>query len=410
MPTSSCADREDDPTWYAAEPRVVSERVVSERSAIEPFHVMEVLKAAQLRQRSHGDLILMCVGQPSTPAPRVVREAAKAALDAFPLGYTDATGILPLREAIAAHHRDWYGIDVDADDVMVMTGSSGVFSTLFLAAFDVGDVVAMARPGYPAYRNTLAAMGCEVLELDCGQDTRYQPTLAMLNALPEPPDGLIVASPSNPTGTVIDPAELAAIATWGERAGCLLISDEIYHGITYGTPAASAWQTSRESVVVGSISKYFSMTGWRLGWALVPLHLRRPMEILAQNLTICPPAISQHAALAAFGPAAREELTGHVQRYADNRALLARRLPELGLASATIPDGAFYVWCDIAHLTDDSVTWCQEVLADTGVALTPGVDFDTATGHRMVRMSFSGTTAEVDEAVDRLAASAWLSR
>ncbi|MGB5952486.1 MAG: aminotransferase class I/II-fold pyridoxal phosphate-dependent enzyme [Ornithinimicrobium sp.] len=382
---------------------------MSSRSEIEPFHVMEVLKAAQVRQRTHGDLILMCVGQPSTGAPVVVREAAKAAVDASPLGYTDATGILPLREKIAAHHRDWYGIEVDADDVMVMTGSSGVFSTVFLAAFDVGDVVAMIRPGYPAYRNTLAAMGCEVLELDCGQDTRYQPRLAMLESLDAPPAGLIVASPSNPTGTVIDPAELAAIAAWCEQNDCLLISDEIYHGITYGAPAASAWQTSRQSVVVGSISKYFSMTGWRLGWALVPEHLRRPMEILAQNLTICPPVISQHAALAAFGPAARDELRGHVQRYADNRAQLARRLPELGLASATVPDGAFYVWCDISHLTCDSVTWCQQVLADTGVALTPGVDFDTAAGHQMVRMSFSGTTADLNEGIDRLAASAWLS-
>lgn len=380
----------------------------SDRSAIEPFHVMEVLKAAQVRQQTHGDLILMCVGQPSTPAPLVVREAAKAALDASPLGYTDATGILPLRQAIAAHHRAWYGVEVDADDVMVMTGSSGVFSTLFLAAFDVGDVVAMIRPGYPAYRNTLAAMGCEVLELECGQDTRYQPTLAMLQGLSEPPAGLIIASPSNPTGTVIDPAELAAIATWCEQNSCLLVSDEIYHGITYDTPAASAWQTSRHAVVVGSISKYFSMTGWRLGWALVPEPLRRPMEVLAQNLTICPPVISQHAALAAFGSAAGEELTGHVQRYAVNRALLARRLPELGLASATVPDGAFYLWCDISHLTEDSVTWCQQVLAETGVALTPGVDFDTARGRQMMRMSFSGTTAEVSEGIDRLAASAWL--
>lgn len=231
----------------------------------------------------------------------------------------------------------------------------------------------------------------------------------MLESLDAPPAGLIVASPSNPTGTVIDPAELAAIAAWCEQNDCLLISDEIYHGITYGAPAASAWQTSRQSVVVGSISKYFSMTGWRLGWALVPEHLRRPMEILAQNLTICPPVISQHAALAAFGPAARDELRGHVQRYADNRAQLARRLPELGLASATVPDGAFYVWCDISHLTCDSVTWCQQVLADTGVALTPGVDFDTAAGHQMVRMSFSGTTADLNEGIDRLAASAWLS-
>ncbi|MGB3257463.1 MAG: aminotransferase class I/II-fold pyridoxal phosphate-dependent enzyme [Ornithinimicrobium sp.] len=380
----------------------------SDRSAIQPFHVMEVLKAAQLRQRTHGDLLLMCVGQPSTPAPTAVREAAKAAVDSHPLGYTDATGILELRQAIAEHHRQWYSIDVDPQDVMVMTGSSGIFSTLFLAAFEAGDTVAMARPGYPAYRNTLSALGCTVLELDCGPETSYQPTVSMLEALPTAPRGLIVASPSNPTGTVIDAAELAAIAGWCEDHECLLISDEIYHGITYGTPAASAWQTSRASVVVGSVSKYFSMTGWRLGWALVPEHLRRPMEILAQNLTICPPAISQHAAVAAFSPAARTELDGHVRRYADNRELLLARLPELGLGSATPPDGAFYLWCDIGHVTDDSVRWCQGVLADTGVALTPGVDFDTARGAQQMRMSFSGTGAEVAEAVDRLAASAWL--
>src|SRR5690606_14879552 len=189
-------------------------------------------------------------------------------------------------------------------------------------AFEPGDTVAMTRPGYPAYRNTLGALGCRVLELDCGPDTRYQPTVAMLEALPEAPRGLIVATPANPTGTVIDPAELAAIARWCEDVGCLLISDEIYHGITSGRPVASAWQTSRESVVVGSVSKYFSMTGWRLGWVVVPPSLRRPLDVLTQNLTICPPAITQYAAVAAFSPEARAELEGHVQRYAVNRDLL----------------------------------------------------------------------------------------
>ncbi len=377
----------------------------STRSRIEPFHVMEVLKAGALRQRTHGDVILLCAGQPSTPAPLAVREAAVTALGAEVLGYTEATGILALREAIAAHHRTAYDIDVRADDVVVTTGSSGAFTTVFLAAFEAGDTVAMTRPGYPAYRNALSALGCRVLELDCGPDTRYQPTVAMLEALPEPPAGLVVASPANPTGTVIDPAELAAIVRWCEAHGCLLISDEIYHGLTYGRAATSAWQTSRSGVVVGSVSKYFSMTGWRLGWALVPQHLRRPMEVLAQNLTICPPAISQYAAVPAFGEAARSELAGHVQRYAVNRELLIARLPDIGIGSYAPPDGAFYAWCDIGHLTDDSVQWCTDVLAQTGVALTPGVDFDTVRGHRMMRLSFAGTTAEVSEAVDRLAAS-----
>ena len=374
----------------------------SVRSNVEPFHVMEVLAAAARRQRTHGDAIFLCAGQPSTPAPQAVRDAAVTALSGEVLGYTEATGILPLREAIAGHHRDWYDVDVSADDVIVMTGSSGAFSTLFLAAFEPGDTVAMTRPGYPAYRNTLTALGCEVLELDCGPQTRFQPTVAMLEALPEPPRGLIVASPANPTGTVIDAAELAAIARWCEQVGCLLISDEIYHGITYGRPTASAWQTSRESVVVGSVSKYFSMTGWRLGWAVVPEWLRRPMEVLTQNLTICPPAITQYASVAAFSPEARVELDGHVERYAVNRDLLLRRLPELGLGSFAPPDGAFYAWCDISHLTDDSLGWCQRVLAATGVALTPGVDFDTARGHQMMRLSFAGGTAEIDEALDRL--------
>ena len=380
----------------------------SARSNVEPFHVMEVLGAAAERQRTHGDAIFLCAGQPSTPAPQAVRDAAVSALAGEVLGYTEATGILPLRQAIATHHRDWYGVDVDPADVIVMTGSSGAFTTLFLAAFEAGDTVAMTRPGYPAYRNTLAALGCEVLELDCGAETRYQPTVAMLQALPTPPQGLIVASPANPTGTVIDPDELAAIARWCEEVGCLLISDEIYHGVTYGRPVASAWQTSRESVVVGSVSKYFSMTGWRLGWALVPTWLRRPMEVLTQNLNICPPAITQYAALAAFSPEARVELEGHVQRYAVNRDLLLRRLPELGLGSFAPPDGAFYAWCDISHLTDDSVRWCQEVLAATGVALTPGVDFDTAHGGQWMRLSFAGATEEISEALDRLSASGLL--
>ncbi len=381
---------------------------VSHRAAIEPFHVMEVLKAGAERQRTHGDVILMCAGQPATPAPLVVREAAAASLSTRVLGYTEATGIAALRESIAAHHRDWYAVDVAADDVVVTTGSSGAFSTIFLAAFEAGDTVAMTRPGYPAYRNTLTALGCRVLELDCGAETRYQPTSAMLEELPEPPAGLIVASPANPTGTVIDADELAAIARWCETHDTLLISDEIYHGLTYGRPATSAWQSSRSAVVVGSVSKYFSMTGWRVGWALVPVHLRRPMEVLAQNLTICPPAISQYAALPAFGQTAREELVGHVQRYAVNRELLIERLPEIGIDSYAPPDGAFYAWCHIGHLTQDSVQWCKDVLRETGVALTPGVDFDTRAGGRMMRLSFAGSTADVSEAIDRLAASALL--
>ncbi|GGK78285.1 aminotransferase class I/II-fold pyridoxal phosphate-dependent enzyme [Ornithinimicrobium pekingense] len=383
---------------------------VSRRSAVEPFHVMEVLKAAAERQRTHGDVIMLCAGQPSTPAPAPALEAAVAATTTQVLGYTESNGILPLRHAIADHHRETAGVEVAPEDVVVFPGSSGAFTALFLAALDAGDTVAMTRPGYPAYRNTLQALGCEVLELDCGADTRYQPTVAMLEALDEPPAGLIVASPANPTGTIIDSDVLADLARWCEEHGTLLVSDEIYHGLSYGRPTASAWQTSREAVVVGSVSKYFSMTGWRIGWLLAPADLRRPLEVLTGNLNICPPTVAQYAALGALSPQARAELEGHRARYAATRELLIRRLPEVGLRDYAPPDGAFYAWCDVGHLTDDSVAWCRDLLADCGVAITPGVDFDTLEGHRMVRLSFAGSTAEVDEALDRMAASPLLRR
>lgn len=379
-------------------------RTPSKRSQVEPFHVMEVIKAAAARQAGHGDVISLCAGQPSTPAPAAVLTAAQEALSGQVLGYTEAVGTRALREAIAARHTDVYGVPVDADSVVVTTGSSGAFLALFLAAFDAGDVVAMTRPGYPAYRNTLVGLGCEVVELDCGAQTRFQPTVAMLEALPRPPAGLVVASPANPTGTVIDAAELAAIARWCERHDCLLVSDEIYHGISYGRSCSSAWTTSRECVVVGSFSKYYSMTGWRLGWMLLPDHLTRPVELLLGNLAICPPATSQAGAVAAFSPEAIAELDGHVRRYATNRELLLRRLPELGVDRFAPPDGAFYAYCDISHLTDDSSRWCAEVLAATGVALTPGIDFDTRNGRSYLRLSFAGSTEQIDEALDRLAA------
>ncbi len=352
---------------------------------------------------------MLAAGQPSTPAPRAVLRATKAAMDSELLGYTETFGILALREAIAGHHRDTYGVEVDAEDVVVTTGSSGAFTLLFLAAFDAGDTVVVARPGYPAYRNTLTALGCDVVELDCGPETRFQPTVAMLEALPEPPAGLIVASPANPTGTMIAPEELAALARWCDAHGTLLISDEIYHGIVYDTglsgdtePTASAWETSRESVVIGSVSKYFSMTGWRLGWMLVPRSLRPALQRLASNMTVCPPAISQFAAVHAFGAEAKQELDAHVQRYAANRQLLLSGLPKLGITDLAPADGAFYAYANIAHLTQDSMGWCTEVLDRTGVALAPGIDFDTRNGLHMVRFSFAGASADIEEALDRL--------
>ncbi len=374
------------------------------RAAVPPFHVMDLLAAAERRRRSHGDLLNLVAGQPSTPAPRPVREAARRALDERVLGYTEALGIPELRAAIAAHHGRMHGLDVDPEDVVVTTGSSGGFLLAFLAAFDVGDRVAIARPGYPCYRNVLRALGCEVVELPTGPATRFQPTVEMLDSLETPVDGLVVASPANPTGTMLDPEELSALARWCEEHGVRLVSDEIYHGIEYAAPPrhSSAWSTSREAVVFSSFSKYFSMTGWRIGWMLVPEGLRRPVDVLTGNFTICPPVLSQYAALAAFHPASYDECDGHVARYAENRRLLLDGLPRLGIERLAPADGAFYVYADVGHLTDDSMGFCHRLLAETGVATAPGVDFDTVEGHRSVRMSFAGSPEEVAEALDRL--------
>jgi aspartate/methionine/tyrosine aminotransferase len=381
---------------------------VASRAAVPPFHVMDLLAAASRRQHSHGDLLNLVAGQPSTRAPAPVREAAKRALDEQVLGYTVALGIPELREAICGHHRRMHGIDVSVDDVVVTTGSSGGFLLAFLAAFEAGDRVAIARPGYACYRNVLTALGCEVVELPAGPETRFQPTVEMLEALDEPVRGLVVASPANPTGTMLAPAELAGLATWCEARGVQLISDEIYHGIEYATPMlhSSAWETSREAVVFNSFSKYFSMTGWRIGWMLVPERLRRPVDVLTGNFTICPPVLAQHAAVEAFSDASYAECDGHVARYAENRRLLLDGLPRLGLDRLAPADGAFYVYADVGHLTDDSLSFCHRLLAETGVATAPGVDFDTAVGNRFVRLSFAGSPEEVAAALGRL--EAWL--
>jgi aspartate/methionine/tyrosine aminotransferase len=381
---------------------------VASRANVPPFHVMDLLAAAAERRRTHGDLLDLVAGQPSTPAPAPVRAAAHRALDEEVLGYTVALGIPRLREAICAHHRRMHGLDVSPDDVVVTTGSSGGFLLAFLAAFEPGDRVAIARPGYPCYRNVLTALGCEVVELPTGPGSRFQPTVELLEELDRPVHGLVVASPANPTGTMLFPSELAALATWCEEHGVRLISDEIYHGIEYASPPqhASAWETSREAVVFNSFSKYFSMTGWRIGWMLVPEELRRPVDVLTGNFTICPPVLAQHAAVEAFSDASYAECDGHVERYAANRAVLLEGLPRLGIERLAPADGAFYVYADVGHLTDDTMSWCHRLLAETGIATAPGIDFDTAVGNRFVRLSFAGATADMEAALDRL--EAWL--
>lgn len=373
---------------------------VARRGAIPPFIVMDVMTAAAERERTHRDALHLEVGQPSTPAPRGVIEAAKAALDRDRIGYTVALGVPELRERIARHYADAYGADIPVRRIVATTGSSGGFMLSFLAAFEIGDRVALAAPGYPAYRNILKALGIEAVELPAGPETRFQPTAAMLEALDRPVDGLIVASPANPTGTMLSADEMRDLAAYCHGAGIRLISDEIYHGIVYGEPGTTAASVSDSAVVINSFSKYFSMTGWRLGWMIVPDDLSRAVECLAQNLFISPPTLSQHAAVAAFDCV--EELDRNVARYAANRRLLLDALPKAGLTRLAPADGAFYIYADVSHLTDDSEAFCRRMLAETGVAATPGVDFDPARGHGTVRFSFAGATEDMGEAADRL--------
>ncbi len=375
---------------------------ISQRGQIPPFFVMEVMRAAFERERAGLEVLHLEVGQPSTGAPQGVIEAAQRALTSDKLGYTDALGIPPLRAAIARWYRDRYGVDIPEGRIAVTVGSSGAFQLGFLAAFDPGDRVAMASPSYPAYRHTLTAIGVEPVEIEAGPETGFQPTVAMLEALDKPIKGLIVASPANPTGTMLSRAQLTELADWCTRNGVRLVSDEIYHGLTYGTEAVTAAAISPDALVVNSFSKYFSMTGWRLGWMVLPEALVRSVECLAQNLFISAPTLSQMAAVAAFD--CTEELDRHVARYARNRELLLRELPKAGFDRIAPADGAFYVYADVSAMTDDSEAFCKRLLAETGIAATPGIDFDPARGRRFMRFSFAGAEETMAEAARRLIA------
>lgn len=372
--------------------------------AVDPFIVMDVMAAAAAKEAAGDTVIHLEVGQPSTPAPGRALAAAQAALDTDRIGYVAALGLATLRERIARHYRDAYGCAVPAERVIVTAGSSGGFPLAFLASFDAGERVALAAPGYPAYRNILAALGLEPVDLPTSPADRYQPTVdALERAVKEagPIAGLIVASPSNPTGTMVTRLELQALAAWCEKKGVRLISDEIYHGIVYGGEAVTAAELSDQAIVVNSFSKYFSMTGWRVGWLVVPTDLVRPIERLSQNFFISVSTLSQHAALAAFDCC--DELDGHVARYRANRDLLMAGLPQAGFDRLTPAQGAFYLYADVAHLTNDSRDFCARMLAEAGVATTPGIDFDRARGTGTLRISFAGSTAEMEEAVRRLA-------
>ena len=364
--------------------------------------VMDVLRAANERAASRKAVYHLEVGQPGTPAPEGVLEAARQALDGSRLGYTEALGIPDLRQAIARHYRDYYGVPLSADRVVVTTGSSGGFVLAFLAAFDIGDRVALASPGYPCYRNILTALGVEPVCLATDAEHRFQPTPALLDMARRdgPLDGLIVASPSNPTGTMLQRQELQELADYCTLHGVRLISDEIYHGITYDRRADTVLDFSDSAIVINSFSKYFSMTGWRVGWMVVPGDLTRAIECLSQNLFISAPTLSQLAAVAAFD--CREENDHRVDSYRASRDLLLRALPQAGFESLAPADGAFYIYADVSNLTNDSEAFCRDILSATGVALAPGLDFDPERGNRFIRFSYAETPATVKHAASLL--------
>ncbi|MCX7645229.1 MAG: aminotransferase class I/II-fold pyridoxal phosphate-dependent enzyme [Rhodobacteraceae bacterium] len=371
----------------------------SRRGAVDPFIVMDVMEAARRAEESGRRIIHMEVGQPGTPAPAAARRAVAAAMETGALGYTVALGLPELRARIARHCADWYGVDLDPARVVVTAGASGAFLLAFSALFDAGDRVALGAPGYPSYRQILKALSLTPVAIQTEEEDRFQPTPEQLRRLPDLA-GLIVASPANPTGTMLDRAALAALVGAAAERGAALVSDEIYHGLTWGGRAVSALEITDDVVVVNSFSKYFSMTGWRIGWMVVPEGLVRQVERLAQNLFICPPHASQVAALAALD--AGEELKANLAVYAENRRLMLEGLPRAGFDRIAPPDGAFYVYADVSHLTADSRAFAREILDHAGVAVTPGLDFDPARGARFLRLSYAGTSADIAEGLERL--------
>ncbi|MGH6816493.1 MAG: pyridoxal phosphate-dependent aminotransferase [Hyphomicrobiaceae bacterium] len=376
----------------------------SARSAISPFIVMEVMRAAAEREAQGVRVIHMEVGQPGTPAPRAAREAVKRALDRDTLGYTLALGTDPLRQRIAQLYKERYGISIRHGRVAVTNGSSAAFVLAFLALFDLGAKVALPSPGYPCYRHILTALGVEPVLLPVDDASRWMPTAAQIEAASETDGiaGLLLASPANPTGTMLEPARLAEIAALCRRRKIWFVSDEIYHGLSYGVPEQTALQHSDDVVVINSFSKYFSMTGWRIGWMIVPDGLAGDVERFAQNLYISPPAVAQVAALGAFEGI--DELEANKRVYEANRALLLAELPAAGLDRIVPADGAFYLYADVGVYTDDSLEFARAMLNETGVAATPGVDFDATRGRHFIRFSYAGTTADMAEAVRRLKA------
>lgn len=371
----------------------------STRANVDPFIVMDVMEQARAAEEAGRHIIHMEVGQPGTGAPKAARDRLAAEMEAGPLGYTVALGRPDLRAGIADLYGEWYGVDLDPSRVVLTAGASGAFILAFTALFDAGARVALGEPCYPSYRQILSALSLEPVGLQTHAETRFQPAPAHLS---EDLDGLIVASPANPTGTMLFGSELQALSDACTSQGISLISDEIYHGLQYEGRAVSALEVTDEVYVINSFSKYFSMTGWRLGWMVVPPDHVRIIERLAQNMFICPSHAAQVAALGALSPEGRAELDQHREVYAANRDLLLHGLAEAGLTNTAPADGAFYVYADVSHLTDDARAFAKRILDEAGVAVTPGLDFDKARGAGTLRLSYARATADIEEGVARL--------
>lgn len=374
----------------------------SRRSDVAPFIAMDVLAEAARLEAQGRKIIHMEVGQPSAPAPKAALDMARKALDHGRLGYTEALGIRPLREALAAHYRKAYGVDVPVERIMATTGSSAGFNLAFLSAFDPGDRVVLTAPGYPAYRNILKALGLVPVEIEVGAETRWSLTRAHLEEAQKegPVKGVLVASPANPTGTMMTAEALEDLIRYCDDAGIWFISDEIYHGLAYDGDERTALETSQNAIIVNSFSKYYCMTGWRIGWLVLPEQLVRPTERIAQSLYISPPELSQIAAGAALTSV--QELEAVKAGYAANRALLLDGLPKIGLDRLLPVDGAFYIYADISRFSSDSLEFAKRMLHEAGVAATPGVDFDPVHGHEFLRFSFAGAHEDMKDALERL--------
>ncbi len=370
----------------------------SARGSVDPFIVMDVMEAASKKEKSGYEVVHLEVGQPGSLAPKMAAESVKNIISKSPMGYTVALGIPELREKIADLYLRWYNVQVEPERIIVTPGSSGAFILTFTGLFDVGDTVGVGSPGYPSYRQILKALSLNTNTIKTFNNNKFQPVVADIinNSL----DGLIVASPANPTGSMLNKNDLEKLITACKTKQTVFISDEIYHGIEYESRAVSALEVSDDCIVINSFSKYFSMTGWRLGWVVVPKNHIRQFERLAQNMFICAPHISQIAALGALD--AYDELNLNLKTYETNRTMLIEELPKLGLKNFAPPDGAFYFYIDVSEYTDDSVTFAKSILDEVHVAITPGIDFDSERGLKTIRLSYACSTSNLKEGLKRL--------